>query len=168
MIAEMIGTILVRDLKALRRELEAFKDERHIWRTAPGITNSSGTLTLHLAGNLRHFIGGQLGGSGYVRDRDAEFGRRDVPRAELLKEVDEAIAAVERTTKQLSDKDLAKPYPLPIGGVTVATGDFLTHLAAHLTYHLGQLDYLRRFSTGEAGKIGALSPTELSTAKKAG
>ena len=168
MISEMIASILVRDLKALRRELEAFGDERHIWRTAPGITNSAGTLTLHLAGNLRHFIGGRLGGTGYVRDRDAEFGRRDVPRAELLKEVDEAIGAIESTMPKLSDADLAKPYPMPIGGVTVTTGDFLIHLATHFTYHLGQLDYLRRFATGEAGKIGALPPSELSTAKQAG
>ena len=168
MSADQIATILVRDLKALKRELEAFKDERHIWRTAPGITNSAGTLALHLAGNLRHFVGAQLGKTGYVRDRDAEFARRDVPRADLLKEADEAITAVEKTVPRLSDKDLARPYPIPVGGVTLATGDFLMHLAAHLTYHLGQLDYLRRFSTGEAGKIGALSLTELKSAKKAG
>ena len=166
--ADMIATILVRDLKGLKRELEAFKDERHIWRTAPGITNSAGSLTLHLTGNLRHFIGAQLGRSGYVRDRDAEFARTGVPRADLLKEADEAITAIERTVPKLSDKDLARPFPIPVGGVTLETGDFLIHLATHLTYHLGQLDYLRRFSTGEVGKIGALSPTELKTAKQAG
>jgi uncharacterized damage-inducible protein DinB len=166
--ADTIATIFVRDLRALKRELEAFKDERHIWRTAPGIVNSAGSLTLHIAGNLRHFIGAQLGKTSYVRDRDAEFARRDVPRADLLKEADEAIAAIERTVPRLSDKDLAKPYPIPVGGVTLETGDFLMHLATHLTYHLGQLDYLRRFSTGEVGKIGALAPTELRTAKKAG
>lgn len=165
---DVIATILVRDLRTLKRELDAFKDERHIWRTAPGITNSAGTLTLHLAGNLRHFVGAQLGKTGYVRDRDAEFARRDVPRADLLKEIDAAIADVERCVPKQSDKDLARPYPIPVGGVTVATGDFLTHLATHLTYHLGQLDYLRRFSSGEAGKIGALPLTELKTAKKAG
>lgn len=165
--ADMIATILVRDLKTLKRELEAFKDERHIWRTAPGISNSAGSLTLHIAGNLRHFIGAQLGKTGYVRDRDAEFAHRDVPRADLLKEADEAITDIERTVPRLSDKDLAKPYPIPVGGVILETGDFLMHLATHLTYHLGQIDYLRRFSTGEAGKIGALAPTELKTAKKA-
>ncbi|MFI5213114.1 MAG: DinB family protein [Gemmatimonadales bacterium] len=164
--ADMIATVLVRDLKTLKRELEAFKDERHIWRTAPGITNSAGSLTLHMTGNLRHFIGAQLGKTGYARNRDAEFARRDVPRADLLKEADEAIIAVERTVPKLSDKDLAKPFPIPVGGVTLETGDFLMHLATHLTYHLGQLDYLRRFSTGEVGKIGALAPTELKTAKK--
>src|SRR5712671_2823971 len=126
--AEMIATILVRDLKGLKRALEAFKDERHVWRTAPGITNSAGTLTLHMSGNLRHFVGAQLGNNGYVRDRDAEFARRDVPRADLVKEADEAIAAVERTVPKLSDKDLAKPFPIPVGGVTVGTGDFLMHL----------------------------------------
>ena len=168
MVSELIAGILVRDLKALQRELEAFKDERHIWRTAPGTTNSAGTLTLHLAGALRHFIGAQLGGTGYVRDRDAEFARRDVSRADLTQEVNEAIAAIERTMPKLSDADLAKPYPLPIGGATLTTSDFLLHHAAHLAYHLGQLDYLRRFVTGEAGKIGAIAPTELTTAKKAG
>src|SRR5260221_4897813 len=111
--ADTIATIFVRDLKALKRELEAFKDERHIWRTAPGITNSAGTLTLHMAGNLRHFVGAQLGKSDYVRDRDAEFARRDVPRADLMKETDDAIAAIERTVPKLSAKDLAKPLPIP-------------------------------------------------------
>ena len=168
MSADQIATILVRDLKGLKRELEAFHDERHIWRTAPGITNSAGTLTLHLAGNLRHFVGAQLGRDGYVRDRDAEFARRDVSRADLLREVDAAIAAIEKTVPSLSDQDLARPFPIPVGGVTVGTGDFLMHLATHLAYHLGQLDYLRRFSTGEAGKVGALPPSELKSARKAG
>ncbi|MFI5280741.1 MAG: DinB family protein [Gemmatimonadales bacterium] len=166
--ADMLATILVRDLRGLKRELEAFRDERHIWRTAPGLSNSAGSLTLHMAGNLRHFIGAQLGKTGFVRDRDAEFSRRDVPRADLMKEIDAAIADIERTVPTLTDKDLARPFPIPVGGVTLETGDFLMHLATHLTYHLGQLDYLRRFSTGEVGKIGALAPTELKTAKKAG
>ncbi len=41
------------------------------------------------------------------------------------------------------------------------------HLAVHLTYHLGQIDYHRRIITGEAGKIGAVIPLELATAVKA-
>jgi uncharacterized damage-inducible protein DinB len=158
--------ILARDLRALRRELEAYPDERDIWRVAPGITNSAGTLALHLAGNLQSFIGAVLGGSGYVRDREAEFARRDVPRAELLREIDAARAAVAQGLERLSEPDLARPYPQPLGAHTVTTGDFLIHLAVHLTYHLGQVDYHRRLLTGQdaAAPIRAVAVTELSSA----
>lgn len=155
---------MTRDLRALRRELEAYADERDIWRLQPGISNSAGNLALHLAGNLQYFIGTVLNGTGYVRDRDAEFNRRDVPRAELLRQVDAAIAAVALLSRA-SDADLAKPFPLPVAGVTLATGEFMIHLAAHFTWHLGQIDYHRRLLTGQAGAIRAVLPTELASAK---
>src|SRR2546422_1300534 len=131
------------------------------------ITNSGGNLALHLVGNLQYFLGTVLGGTGYVRDRDAEFGRRDVPRAELLRQIDTALAAVAQTMALLREQDLAKPYPQPVGGVTLSTGDFLLHLAAHFTYHLGQVDYHRRLLTGKAGQIRAVPLTELASAAPA-
>lgn len=155
---------MTRDLRALRRELEAYADERDIWRIQPGISNAAGNLALHLAGNLQYFIGTVLSGTGYVRDRDAEFNRRDVPRADLLRQVDAAIAAVALLSR-VSDADLAKPFPLPVAGVTLATGEFMIHLAAHFTWHLGQIDYHRRLLTGQAGTIRAVLPTELASAK---
>jgi uncharacterized damage-inducible protein DinB len=166
MLATMIAGVFTRDLKALRRELEAYGDERDLWAMPKGVSNSAGNLAMHLTGNLRAFIGSQLGGTGYVRDRDAEFNRRDVPRTELLAQLDEALTAVAQTMPKLSDADLAKPFPMPIGGATVTTSDFLIHLATHLTYHLGQIDYHRRVVTGETGAITAVLPTELSSARK--
>jgi uncharacterized damage-inducible protein DinB len=159
-----ISAIMARDLRGLRRELEAYADERDIWRVQPGISNSAGNLTLHLAGNLQYFIGTVLSGTAYVRDRDAEFNRRDVSRAELLREVDAAIAAVALLSR-VSDADLAKPFPQPVGGVTLATGDFLIHLTAHFTWHLGQIDYHRRLLTGQPGAIRAVLPSELASAQ---
>ena len=159
-----IASLLARDLRALRREIEAYPEERDLWRVQPGITNPGGNLTLHLAGNLQYFIGALLGGNGYVRNRDAEFSSRDVPRAQLLRDIDAALAAVARGLGAISDADLAKPFPVPVGGVTLTTGDFLMHLAAHLTYHLGQVDYHRRLLTGQAGQIRAVLPTELASA----
>src|SRR5438477_12279843 len=97
----MFGTwikgAMVRDLKALKRELEAYGQEYHIWKIPPGATNSAGNLALHMAGNLQHFIGAQFGGTGYVRNRDVEFNRKDVPRVELLREVDATIQVIETT-----------------------------------------------------------------------
>ncbi len=159
-----ISAMLARDLRALRRELEAYGDERDLWRVAPGISNSAGNLAMHLAGNLQYFIGTVLGGTDYVRDRDAEFNRRDVPRAELLRDIDAAIAAVALLSR-VSDAELAQPYPQPVAGVTLATGDFLLHLAAHCTYHLGQVDYHRRLLTGQTAQIRAVLPTELASAQ---
>src|SRR5437667_12011297 len=104
-----IARILVRDLRALRREVESFADERDLWRVPPGIRNSAGTLALHLAGNIRYYIGTVLGGTGYVRDRDAEFALRDVPRTDLPGDIEGAIVAVEAGKRHVSAADVAKP-----------------------------------------------------------
>lgn len=156
-----IATVMTRELKALRREVEAYPSDTDLWRTVPGITNPGGNLVLHLTGNIQHFFGTVLGGTGYVRNRDAEFGSRDVPRATLLREIDGALAAVETGLARVSDADLAKPYPEVVGGITPATGAFLAHLAVHLGYHLGQVDYHRRIVTGQGMTVGALPVKEL-------
>src|SRR5437588_10056446 len=138
MLTTWIAAIMSRDLRALRREIEAYADERDLWRVAPGISNCGGTLALHLAGNIQFFVGTVLGATGYVRDRDAEFGRRDVPRTELLRELDAALAAVERGVARLSDAAVSQPFPGPPGGFAVPTGDFRRHLLTHLAHHRGQ------------------------------
>jgi uncharacterized damage-inducible protein DinB len=161
MLRSIIETLITRELRAIRREIEAYPDEASLWRVVPGTPNTGGTLALHVAGNLQHFFGAILGRDGYVRNRDAEFARRDVPRAELLKGIDAATASVETTLRALSDADLAKPYPEQIAKRTVATNVFVVHLATHLAYHLGQMDYHRRAVTGDAKGADAVSVREL-------
>jgi uncharacterized damage-inducible protein DinB len=166
MSAEWIAGVIVRDLKGVRRELDAYASESDIWRVAPGIANSAGTLALHLAGNVQHFFGAVMGGTGYKRDRDAEFGRRDVPRAELVAQIEAAIVAVERGLARVSEAALAAEFPERIAGHTVTTGEWLVHLVAHLGYHLGQIDYHRRLVTGRGETVGTIAVTELRTARK--
>ena len=158
--------VMVRDLKAVRREIEAYPDERDLWRLPPGIANSAGTLALHLAGNVQHFFGAVMGGTGYKRDRVAEFSRREVPRAELVAQIDAAVIAAERGLVQVSESALAAEYPERIAGHTVTTGEWLVHLVAHLGYHLGQIDYHRRLATGRGETVGALALPELRTARR--
>ena len=153
--------LIRRELGAIRRELEAYPDDDAVWRTMPGVPNVGGTLALHLAGNLQHYFGAVLGKDGYVRDRDAEFARRDVSRAELLRQLDAALAAVDRTFPKLRDADLAASFPELIAKRRVNTGVFLMHLLAHLGYHLGQLDYHRRAATRDARGVDAVSVREL-------
>lgn len=161
MLRASLQTVFTRELRAFRRELEAYPDEASVWRTVPGLPNTGGTLALHVAGNMQHFMGAILGHDGYRRDRDAEFARRDVPRSELIAGIDAAIRSVERTLPSVSDAALAKPYPEPIAKRTLGTGLFLVHLATHLSYHLGQLDYHRRAVTGNAQGLDAVSVREL-------
>jgi hypothetical protein len=141
----------------LRDELLAYPDERAIWAQPPGVPNSAGNLALHLAGNLRWFIGAQLGATGYIRDREAEFAKRNVPRAELIAQIEAASDEVTRTLATLDPAQLEGPYPLEVGGLHLLTRRFLLHLEGHFAYHLGQLDYHRRMVTGSTTSVGALS-----------
>lgn len=158
---DWVRKVMTRELKALRREVEAYPSDADMWELLPGIANPGGNLVLHLAGNIQYFVGNVLGKNGYVRNRDAEFANRDLPRAELLGEIDRAIAAVDTGLGQISDADLAKPYPETVGGVASTTGAFLAHFAVHLAYHLGQVDYHRRILTGQGKTVSALAIGEL-------
>lgn len=155
MTIDALQRLILRDLAALRRELQAYPREADIWACPPGIQNSAGTLALHVAGNLRHFIGAQLGGTGYARDRDAEFALRDVPRAELDDRLARAEAEVRQALAQLVPARLTETYPLEVAQTRLSTGAFLLHLATHLAYHLGQVDYHRRIVSGDATTVGA-------------
>jgi hypothetical protein len=165
-LAADLAAILDRDLRTLRRELEAYPDERQIWRAVPGLANTAGTLALHLAGNLQHYVGARWGGTGYVRNRDAEFARRDVPRAELIAEIERARTAVAAGLGAVRPQELDAEFPELIGGCRVRAGDFLVHTAVHFAYHLGQVDSHRRVVTGNADGVGAVRPAELGSARK--
>ena len=109
-------------------------------------------------------MGAVLGRTGYVRDRDAEFSRRNVPRSELLRELGTAIEVVERVLGSLPATALDGWYPLPVAKRRIRTDEFLVHLATHLAYHVGQADYHRRAVTGENQGVNAVAPAELPSA----
>lgn len=147
----MLNKILIelyeRDLNKLRSEVEQFTNEDDLWKVSDGISNSAGNLCLHLTGNLQHFIGAVLGGSGYVRDRDAEFADKNVSRNELLSNIDSTLNIVRTTLEKLSDEDMSANYPIEVFGHQMTTAYFLTHLTTHFNYHLGQINYHRRLLT---------------------
>jgi len=84
---ESVKKLFGRDLRRLFREIEAFDNEAALWQTGGDVKNSAGNLCLHLCGNLQTYIGAVLGGTGYVRDRDAEFSLKDIPREKLLRTI---------------------------------------------------------------------------------
>jgi hypothetical protein len=146
--------MLLRELESFKREVEMCPDDAVLWAVPEGVTNSVGTLAIHVTGNLRHFVGAVLGQTGYVRDRDAEFSIRGLTRAMVVVELDLAIRDVTTTFARLDPAVLENQYPQKVGGVAVGTRRWLIHLAVHLGFHLGQAGYLRRVVTGQNRSTG--------------
>jgi len=144
MLKQTLIALYRRDLEKLKQEIEAYKTEENLWRVENEAPNSAGNLTLHLIGNLNGFIGAVIGESGYVRDRDSEFSDVGIPRSELLKMVDDTVAAVESAVNAMTDDQFSAEYPLLVYKDKLPTGSFLIYLASHLSYHLGQINYHRR------------------------
>ena len=145
-----LAALYVRDLTRLIQELNAFPDTASVWKTAPGVSNAAGTLALHLEGGLRHFIGFRIGKIEYKRDRPLEFSARGVDKAELVARLEAVKVSIPAVIAALSDAELAAIDPANGTDKPMPVSQWLIHLYGHLGYHLGQVDYLRRFVTGNA------------------
>lgn len=144
MLIETLQKLFARDLEKLKQEISLYKDESKIWVIDKNITNTAGNLCLHLVGNLNAYIGAEIGKTGYIRNRELEFSLKDISQKELIKKVEDTIAVVKTSLDKLKEEDLEKEYPQLIFAEKTSTGYFLVHLAVHLGYHLGQINYHRR------------------------
>jgi uncharacterized damage-inducible protein DinB len=163
-LGENLALLLTRELAAFERELDLFPDDASAWGRADGVPNSAANLALHVAGNLQHFVGTVLGGTGYVRDREREFGRRDGPREDVKRELRAAARAVSTILPGLPAERLAAEFPEPVNDVRLRTDRFLMHLSAHAAYHLGQASVARRALTGDPRSSGPVPLAPLGTA----
>ena len=144
MLISTVKAMFVRDLDRLHYQISSFSSNENIWRVDPGITNSAGNLALHIIGNLNAFIGAELGGTGYVRDRHAEFSTKHVPTELLLSKITDTKDMVIRVLDSMDESELEATYPKVVFKEEMSTAYFLVHLTTHLAYHLGQLNYYRR------------------------
>jgi len=144
MITEALKLLFNRDLLKLKAEIESYQNEENIWRVDKDIANSAGNLCLHLVGNLNAYIGVGLAQTGYIRQRDLEFSLKDIPRAELIRKIEEVIIVVEAGLNNLSDDKMDADFPIVIWENPTQMLYTLIHLSTHLNYHLGQVNYHRR------------------------
>ncbi|GAA3733986.1 hypothetical protein GCM10022422_16010 [Flavobacterium ginsengisoli] len=144
MVIESLKSLFNRDLSKLKIEIELYQNESTIWAIDKNISNSAGNLCLHLIGNLNTYIGGEIGKTGYVRDRPLEFSLKDIPKSELILKIENTIEVINNTLGLLTEKDLEEVYPQIVFEKEMTTGFFLIHLSTHLAYHLGQINYHRR------------------------
>jgi hypothetical protein len=139
-----LASLFNRDLGKLSQQIEAFPTDEALWQTLPGVLNSGGNLALHLEGNLREFVGRQLGNLPYERKRDLEFSSKGASRDELCARLADLRRSIPTIIEALSADQMAMEYPQVVLGTPMSTQEFLFHLYGHLNWHLGQIDYLRR------------------------
>lgn len=144
MLIETLKSLFNRDLNNLKVEIESYQNESQIWIIDKNISNSAGNLCLHLIGNINTYIGAEIGKTGYIRNRPLEFSLKDVPRPELISKINDTILVVNNTLDSLTEDDLKAIYPQIVFEKEMTTGFFFVHLATHLSYHLGQINYHRR------------------------
>jgi hypothetical protein len=144
MLRDTLKGLIIRDLEKLNQEIQAYQNEEKLWSIEIGISNSAGNLCLHLIGNLNTYIGAEVGKTGYVRNRDEEFTLKNIPREELVEKIEKTIIMIRQTFDQISDEQLNEIYPGKTPFDEVSYHYFFVHLAMHLAYHLGQINYHRR------------------------
>ena len=143
-VTESLIKIFERDLNKLEEEIRLFPSEKSLWKIQGEVKNSAGNLCLHLCGNLQYYVGAIIGNIAYHRNRDNEFAAKNVPRQDLISEIQRSKKAVRNSIEKLDNFLLEQEYPLQLFSDPMTNAFFLIHLAAHLSYHLGQINYLRR------------------------
>jgi uncharacterized damage-inducible protein DinB len=124
------------------RELAAPLSEEQFWAKPFPFGNSFGNLVLHLTGNLNYYIGAQIAGTGYVRDRPREFADATRPaKEEVLKKFDDATEMVVRTIRSQSEEDWSAAYS-GTGADARTRFEMVLQCATHLHHHIGQMMYL--------------------------
>ncbi|MBL0106323.1 MAG: DUF1572 family protein [Ignavibacteria bacterium] len=133
-------------LNSLKDEISLYKDPENIWLLSGSISNTPGNLCLHICGNLNHFFGTVIGNTGYIRERDQEFSKRNLSREELFGAIDETKIMIGKIFDDLTQDDINKIYPINKFGENVTYGFIFSRLVSHLSYHLGQINYHRRLT----------------------
>jgi hypothetical protein len=146
-LAADLAELVTRDLRRLAQAIVAFPDDAALWTAAPGITNTAGNLVLHLEGNLKEYIGRQLGGVPDRRHRQREFSQTGFTREEMRGRVETLGQTIPGIIRRLTEADLSRAFPEMVFGRELSTVQFLVHLLGHFNYHLGQIDSLRRVLT---------------------
>ncbi|WP_046757421.1 DUF1572 family protein [Kordia jejudonensis] len=139
-----ITKLFIREIDRLTSEIEQYQDESALWKLDKNISNCAGNLCLHLIGNLNHFIGKHMGNTNYVRQREAEFSTKNVPKATLLSEIAKVKEIVIAALQNFPEEKLQEQYPIEKNGEIPSYELMLLHLLWHLSYHVGQINYHRR------------------------
>ena len=123
-----------------------------LWTRPYPYGNSIGHLLLHLTGNLNYYIGAQIAGTGYVRDRNREFTETEKNRRPWFSRTSTARS---RWWSPRFEPNRPTDWCAPYTSVDAAAGKdrftVLMRMSAHAYHHVGQMIYLCK----ELSKTGA-------------
>jgi hypothetical protein len=132
----------IEHLAARVERLARLLPEEELWTNPLGFGNSVGRIVVHLTGSLNHYIGAKVVGTGYVRDRPAEFSDPSRPTTDVLfREFRETMQMVVRTLRSQGEAGLTTPVEDCGEPVRDRIGLFLV-CTAHISNHVGQIVYL--------------------------
>jgi len=120
--------------------------------------NSIAALVWHVSGNLASRFTDFLHSDGEKpwRDRESEFERRTVARAELDAKWEQGWRVLLSALAGLTDAHLAQP--VAIRGVALPVVDALHRSLAHTAYHVGQIVFLAKALRGGEWKWLTIPP----------
>ncbi len=126
--------------------LAATLSEEQFWARPYAYGNSFGHLVLHVTGNLSYYIGTEIAGTGYERDRPREFTDNEPPsKAEALENLDAAVKLTIDAIGNQSDDDWSLPFVA--AGASASMNDRCSaylKCAVHFHHHVGQQIYLEK------------------------
>jgi uncharacterized damage-inducible protein DinB len=119
-----------------------------IWMRQTQNENSIGNLVLHLAGNVRQWIGHGVGGRADDRQRDTEFAARGgLDKAALLARLDDSVNNAVAIVTAVSPDQMTRE--VVIQKYTVTIMEAIYHVVEHFAGHTGQILFATKLLTGE-------------------
>ena len=126
----------------IRLALEAL-DETSIWKRETQDSNSIANLLLHLAGNVREWIVGGIGGEATDRNRAGEFAATSgFMKRELLSRLSSSVTDADRVLASVSEADLSRPVTIQGRETNVLAAVY--HVVEHFSMHTGQIIMLAK------------------------
>jgi uncharacterized damage-inducible protein DinB len=147
-LASVVGATLAEYYEDVRAKVHTLVDPIstvELWTRPYPYGNSIGHLLLHVTGNLNYYVGAQIAGTGYVRDRQREFHETArIPKEQVMADFDRAIAMVAETIGKQSAEDWCAPYAAVLEPAAHDRFTVLMRMAAHAYHHAGQIIYLTK------------------------
>lgn len=143
--AELLQIIRARLVNEYPRQvracLQALGDEDVWWRPHEQ-SNAVGNLVLHVAASNRHYLEHVIDGNADVRDRDAEFAARTIPKIELERLWADTEARVARVMDTLTPQRLMETTDR--SGRASSFARILLHVTHHNATHVGQIIWITK------------------------
>jgi uncharacterized damage-inducible protein DinB len=122
-------------------------DDGQLWWRPHADSNAVGNLVLHVCGSSRHFLGRVVGGTGYERDRKAEFAQRGpLSRVDLVRVLEETVTETDHVlgtldpARLLDVRDVPRDAPQSVLALVLRTSH-------HWAVHSAQIVYATKLLT---------------------